>query len=163
MKKCKECKKIKKDDCFYGGQGECKECTKIRVQKNYRKNIEYYKTYDQTRHRHSIDRLIRHRYAGMKTRVNGNNSHKSSVEGKAILSQSEFLEWCYKKENITILLKLHEDWRKSNYSNKIAPSIDRIDNDKGYVIGNLQWITLSKNTGKYQKETKKYKENFGRV
>ena len=153
MKKCKECKEIKEDDCFYGVQGECKECTKIRIKKYRRENVGKDREYDQNRHRNNIDRIFRHRYAGMKTRINGNNSHRSSVEGKAILSQSEFLEWCYKKENITVFLKLYEDWKKSGYSNKVAPSIDRIDNDKGYTIENLQWMTLSNNTKKGRKET----------
>ena len=147
MKQCKKCKRTKEDSEFYGFY-TCKECYKKRVREYRVENLEKIKAYDQDRHRNNIDRIFRHRYAGMKVRVNGNNSHKSSVEGKAILSQSEFLEWCYKKENITVFLKLYEDWKKSDYSNKIAPSIDRIDNDKGYTIKNLQWLTLSDNTKK---------------
>ena len=150
MQECKQCGETKDDSCFYPPT-KCKECMKKNTKKNYKKNIEHYKAYDQNRHRNNIDRIFRHRYAGMKVRVNGNNSHKSSVEGKAILSQNEFLEWCYKKENITVFLKLYEDWKKSDYSNKVAPSIDRIENDKGYIIGNLQWITLSNNSRKYNK------------
>lgn len=47
MKKvCKNCKKEKQSKDFYGVQGECKTCTKIRVSANYYKNREYYREYE---------------------------------------------------------------------------------------------------------------------
>jgi len=51
MKKCKDCKKEKKDNEFYGVQGECKECTKKRVKKNYRINKEHYVKYEVERNK----------------------------------------------------------------------------------------------------------------
>lgn len=49
MKKCKYCEKIKPQTDYYGIQGECKSCTKKRVQQNYRKNIEHYINYEKQR------------------------------------------------------------------------------------------------------------------
>lgn len=49
MKKCKDCGVDKDISCFYGVQGECKDCTKKRVQFNYRKNINHYTKYEQKR------------------------------------------------------------------------------------------------------------------
>lgn len=47
MKKiCKDCGIEKEKTDFYGIQGECKNCSKLRISKNYRENIKYYKTYD---------------------------------------------------------------------------------------------------------------------
>lgn len=46
MKICKDCREEKQQSEFYGIQGECKSCTKKRVQINYRKNIEHYKQYE---------------------------------------------------------------------------------------------------------------------
>lgn len=45
MKTCKDCKAEKEDSDFYGIQGECKDCTKKRVSKNYRTRLDYYKKY----------------------------------------------------------------------------------------------------------------------
>ena len=49
MKICKDCKKRKKQQDFYGVQGECKKCTRQRVKKNYKKNIEHYIDYEKKR------------------------------------------------------------------------------------------------------------------
>ena len=49
MKICKECKKEKQKDAFYGAQNECKECTKIRVKKYRENNIDRVREYDRNR------------------------------------------------------------------------------------------------------------------
>lgn len=49
------------------------------------------------------------------------------------------------------LKKLHSDWVKSNYLRKMSPSVDRIDNDKGYTKNNIQFLTLSDNASKHTK------------
>jgi hypothetical protein len=45
-KQCKDCGLVKEESEFYGVQRECKQCTKERVSKNYRKNIHHYKEYE---------------------------------------------------------------------------------------------------------------------
>jgi hypothetical protein len=44
--------------------------------------------------------------------------------------------------------KLVEEWKDAGYPKRLCPSIDRIDNSKGYIIGNLQWLPLWKNASK---------------
>lgn len=49
MKECKDCLKSKQKSEFYGVQGECKSCTRLRVQLNYSTNREHYIEYERTR------------------------------------------------------------------------------------------------------------------
>jgi len=49
-------------------------------------------------------------------------------------------------------VELHEAWKYSNFNRKLTPSIDRIDNKKGYTVDNMQWMTLSNNSSKYTKD-----------
>lgn len=51
-------------------------------------------------------------------------------------------------------LKLHQIWVKNKYNRSYAPSIDRIDNSKGYTIDNIQVIALGRNTSKDQTGSK---------
>ena len=47
---CKKCNTEKQPYCFYKAQkSECKECTKIRVRKNYRANHDHYIKYERSR------------------------------------------------------------------------------------------------------------------
>lgn len=48
-KKCKDCGVIKEQENFYGIQGECKKCTRERVQKNYATNRGQYAEYERQR------------------------------------------------------------------------------------------------------------------
>ena len=156
MKKCKRCKKLKPFSDYYKhkamGDGYisfCKECTKERIN-NYRySNIEQDKEKDRYRIRENFNYIFKHRYSGMKSRIEGRANRKYKVEGRKICMQKQFLIWC--KENIIIFKKLHKEWGKNNYCRKLAPSIDRINNKGGYTLDNIQWITLRENNVKYNK------------
>ena len=73
----------------------------------------------------------------------------SKLIGKEILSRDEFIEWCF--GNIESFNSIYNEWKKSGFKRKLSPSIDRIDNSKGYSIGNMRWITQQENSIKYNK------------
>jgi hypothetical protein len=54
-------------------------------------------------------------------------------------------EWQLYKPQWT---KLHKDWVQNEYRLSFRPTIDRIDNSKGYEAGNIQVITKSENSSK---------------
>lgn len=151
MKKCKDCGIEKEQSEFYPTQGECKECSKKRIKKNYYKNIEYYHDYDKYRQRHSFNRIFKHRYSLIKQRIEGRATRHYKIEGKEILPYKEFLDWCYKEENLKCFEKLYDIWKKNIFCRRLTPSIDRIDNNKSYTINNIRWITQSNNSIKYNK------------
>jgi len=88
----------------------------------------------------------------MRKRVEGNKRNHSGAEGKKLCSRKEFLSWCEKSRGR--FEKIHTNWKDSGYERKLAPSIDRIDNDKGYIPSNMRWVTVSENTLKHNKNRK---------
>lgn len=156
MKICKDCKKEKQESDYYGVQGECKECTKKRVRKNTKEKKSYYVEYDKKRQKENIKRMWSHRYLGIKQRTLGKGSHLTSAYKKDLMTKKEFFEWCQSTKKT--FEKLKKQWQKSGYQRKFAPSIDRIDNTKGYIAGNLQWLTLSENIKK--NPSKNFKRNY---
>lgn len=56
--------------------------------------------------------------------------------------------------------ELRLNWIKSNYDHKLAPSLDRVDNSKGYSLDNIQIITASENS---KKERRKGFKRYGRT
>lgn len=151
MKVCKDCGKKKKEEEFYGLQGECTECTKKAVRKNYKKNKEYYRSYERQRQRNNNNRMFCHRYSSIKTRVEGRHQRKyKKIEGTKIMSKEEFIKWCNKIKNLNKFLKIRDKWKKSGFKRILCPSIDRIDENKSYTIDNIQWLTLKENMKKYR-------------
>ena len=96
-------------------------------------------------YRRSLAGHIIHRYASMKQRVEGRGTKRSIplYEGLELLPRADFIEWASKDRS---LLVLHREWVRSGYSYKLTPSINRVDNSKGYVLGNMEWVTKSQNS-----------------
>lgn len=157
QKECFRCKAIKPLTEFYkhpamsdGTVNKCKECNKVDNKDNWWKHRETKREYDFNRHHFSIDRIFDHRYNLIKAKCEGRIDRKYTVKGMDYLTKDEWLGWCKEKSNLNVFMKIYSAWVKSNFNRKLCPSIDRIDNNQSYVLGNLQWLTLSENCKKHK-------------
>lgn len=133
MKKtCTKCKELKDLDCFYkrkkhkdGLRYICKQCSYV-ISRKY------------TRTRHGKIMVM---YSAAKARCRSKDAYK---DREVEMSISEFTEFV----KTTEYYKIFNTWVDSGYKKMLSPSIDRIDNDKGYTINNIQIIPLIDNIKK---------------
>lgn len=93
------------------------------------------------------------RYDSIQNRVAGYG--KPRYKGIDICSREDFVRWAIKNED---LKSLHNKWSSEGFKRGLTPSIDRIDSTKGYVKGNMRWLSQSENSrlgGKMNKLTRK--------
>jgi hypothetical protein len=94
-------------------------------------------------------------YRNMESRVKGIQTKKFHLyAGKKLLSREEFYEWAMNSVEFHCLFW---EWEESGYEMKLAPSVDRVDPDKGYEIGNMEWVTHSENSRRGGLSTKRKK------
>jgi len=79
------------------------------------------------------------------------NGIKKSVYGKEFLSKTQWTEWCYEEGNYRKFVAIYNKWVQSKFDRRLTPSIDRINNEIGYKVSNLQWLTSSQNSSKSNK------------
>ena len=83
-------------------------------------------------------------YRNMLSRITGVQKLKLHLyEGKEILSKEEFYKWAINSKEFH---KLFEEYESSHYLRKLAPSVDRINSTKGYIVENMEWVTHSENS-----------------
>ena len=127
MKKCKDCGFPKDESDFYGVQNECKECTKARVKLNGER---VGRGYDFTEI--GVVRVI------YKTQKRNN---KSRGHGDMAYSKPELSDWLY----LNGFKELYDAWVKSGNVKDLKPSVDRIDDLKGYSFCNIRLTTWVEN------------------
>ncbi len=82
-------------------------------------------------------------YSEMSRRVKTFDNKRPNYYGKNICIKEDFMIWFIDDFNF---LTQYQLWRENNYQRKYAPSIDRIDNTKGYSLDNLRFISQAFNS-----------------
>ncbi len=91
---------------------------------------------------YSFDGMIHNMYARVKRRCLGKTPDKN-YKGLPFLSRKEFLAIA---KNDRSLKTLYDGYVENGRIRKLTPSVHRIDPPKGYVPGNIAFITVSENS-----------------
>ena len=84
----------------------------------------------------------------MKARANGKSTNSSNANGKKLMSKEDFFNWCKDIDNMNVFLGLYFDWMNEGFPLGLAPSVDRVDPNVGYIAENLQWLSFEENCRK---------------
>jgi hypothetical protein len=83
-------------------------------------------------------------YRNMQSRIEGVQWVKAHLyEGKELLPRDLFYSWAQSNPSFH---KLFQAYEKSGYDRKLAPSVDRVNPSKGYIIPNMEFVTHSENS-----------------
>jgi len=80
----------------------------------------------------------------MKSRVDGVQAAKYHLyRGLGIIEKEKFYQWAMAQ---SAFHSLFIDYESSGYERRLAPSVDRINSDKGYHVKNMEFVTMSENS-----------------
>lgn len=149
MKLCSKCNNKKDLTNFYKHSAICKEC-RNEITRIYRLNNDNICT---RRYEKTKKGFLVRMYRNMISRVKGVQKEYLHIYGGLdILPKEEFYEFAL---NDSEFHRLFEQWENALYQRRLCPSIDRIDTKFGYIIGNIQFLTMSENASKTSR--RKYK------
>lgn len=133
MIECNACGVVKSFDDFYKRKNgninsrTCKECTKEKVRENYKIVGNLYDISEK-----GVFRVI---YKTQK------RHQKLRGHGSMPYNKQELIVWC-KKNGFD---DLFNEWVKSGHKKALKPSVDRIDDFKGYSLDNIKLGTWQEN------------------
>ena len=144
-KKCVTCKEVKQLSKFSknkhvtsGHQSYCRKC-----------GIALTVAYQRTK-----KGLISRTYAKQRQRSKQRN-HAMPTYSKELLT-----EWLYAQPKFHLLFDV---WKESNYKTELIPSIDRLDDDIGYQINNIQLLAWSAHHAKGTADMRSGKLKCGKI
>lgn len=131
-KVCSVCQLIKPLEAFnkqrtgkQGRRADCKECVQRFVK--------------------SKSGLINQIYSGQIARTKRKGFSPISY------TKQELTAWLLQQYRFNVL---YQNWVASGYSTALKPSVDRLDDDKGYALNNIQLLTWTENNQKGYEDTK---------
>jgi len=90
---------------------------------------------------------------GLSYRIYSHQKENSKRRGHNAPSYSldEFREWLFSQNNFEYL---YNNWKNCNYEKMLSPSVDRIDDYKGYSIDNISLTTWYENKKRGHQDSK---------
>jgi hypothetical protein len=93
----------------------------------------------------TINAFLFNVYSGMNCRVRGKSTKRPDLyKGLPLLPKDVFMNWA---KNHPDFLAMYKRWFTSDFNRKLTPTINRMNSSKGYVLGNIEWLTNSQNCG----------------
>ncbi len=136
MKKCAKCKEVKTLEEFHNNkkmkQGKasyCKNCSNKAIKK-YRRTLIG-----------NAIAIYNHQKLSSKRRGHNPPAYAKQDLVDFLLSNKKYIN-------------LHSEWVESGYENSLVPSVDRIDDYKGYSLDNIQVMTWKENRIKSHEDRK---------
>lgn len=95
-----------------------------------------------------LNRVLKDKYSSIVKRCNGNaGTHATkSYENMEYMPIYKWVEFCLRNKDV--ILELWKVYQTSGKDIRLAISIDRLDNSKGYAEGNLEFVSYSFNSWK---------------
>jgi hypothetical protein len=94
---------------------------------------------------------------GLTKKIFQNQKVSCKRKNMSIFYESDdFTNWCLSQRKFH---KLFENWKANNYQKHLSPSIDRIDNYRGYSFDNIQLMTWEENQTKGYDDMRNGKAN----
>lgn len=103
--------------------------------------------------RHPLRSRRNKMYLFAKYRVQGKGPRTDAWKGLPICTQQEFYAWF--NTQLPLAKKMHKKYIESGKQHRYQMSLNRKDNNHGYVVGNMELITVSKNGRMGGKNTQK--------
>lgn len=76
------------------------------------------------------------------TRMYGNMVYRGKSKNRFVLPKSEFTDLVMSSQEFA---NLRDEWLRSGCDDWLVPSVDRVDNDKGYTADNIRFTTRREN------------------
>ena len=130
-----------------------KEISLPRAKKWYQKNKIKKKEYDIV-YKKRIDVVARNLFLWMKYRM---KRQKAYHDRKIEIDIKDFVEMALSSSQFK---RVFRKWKMSGYDNKLRPTVDRRDNDRGYAKDNIQFISMIDNVNKFWRKDKIIHKNI---
>ncbi len=83
-------------------------------------------------------------YRNMQSRVVGIQMAKHHLyDGVQLWDREVFYSWAKSSKSFH---ELFDKWQSSGYERRLTPSVDRINSNLGYFVGNVEWVTHGENS-----------------
>jgi len=91
---------------------------------------------------------------GLITAIFGSQKYRTKIKNfkKVEYTLEDLKDWIFAQEEFCVL---YNNWKASGYTKMLAPSVDRIDDYKGYSLDNIQLVTWQENFDKGHNDRRK--------